>query len=140
MSQTLQLIPTVTRPVTITQNKILNANMAAIQDLDNRMTIALSVISAIHELAGVGGFDYRANHKQLRIDATTYMGGFSTMTYLTFQTAKLRAVLDWNDAKTSDGTTSADVNTLVAEMAGLRDTPEYTLEMFYYFLQVLLPQ
>lgn len=140
MSQTLTIIPTVTRPVAITQNKVLMANIAAIQDLDNRMTIALSVISAIHELAGVGGFDYRANHKQLRIDATTYMGGFSTMTYLEGQTAKLRAVLDWNDAKAADATTSNDVNALVVDMAGFRSTPEYTLEMFYYFLQVLLPQ
>lgn len=140
MSQTLTIIPTVTRPVTITQNKVLMANIAAIQNLDNRMAIALSVISAIHELAGVGGFDYRTNHKQLRLDAGTYMGGFTTMTYLEGQTAKLRAVLDWNDAKGADATTSTSVNTLVSEMAGLRDTPEFTLEMFYQFLQVLLPQ
>lgn len=116
------------------------ANVAAIQDLDNRMTLALSVISAIHELAGVSGFDYRTNHKQLRIDAASYFGAWNTATYLTGQTAKLRAALDWNDAKTTDATTSSDVNTLVAEMAGMRETPELTLEMFYYFLQILLPQ
>jgi hypothetical protein len=140
MSQTLTVLPAVTSPVTVAQAATLSANLAAINDLDNRMVIALSVISAIHELAGVGGFDYRTNHKQLRQDASTYMNVFNTMTYLEGQAAKLRAVLDWNDGKVADATTSSDVNTLVKEMAGMRETPEYTLEKFYYFLQIRLPQ
>lgn len=140
MAQTLVVLPTLTLPITLAQSATLAANISAIQNLDNRMTLALSVQSALHELFSAGGFDYRNNHAQLRTDSAALMGAFNENSYLTGQVAKLRAVMDWSDASKLDGTYTGNVNTLVAEMKGLRETPEQTLELMYYFLQYLLPQ
>ncbi len=134
MSQTLAALPALSSPVKVTDAKTLSANMAAIDNLNPRQVLSLSVISKIHELVSQGGTDYRTNHKQLRIDAQNLLGVFSVAGYDVGLFSKMRAVIDWNAAKVQDATFSASVNTLVSEMAGLRETPEATLAMFYQFL------
>jgi hypothetical protein len=138
--QTLTPLPALTIPITPGQNLTLMRNVSAILNLGNREVIALSVISAVHELFGVGGTDYRSNHTQLRQDAQVFLGGFNSMTFLTGETAKLRAVLDWSDGHSLDATLSTNVDVLVSEMRGLRNDSEYILEKMYQFLQYLLPQ
>ena len=138
MAQTLTSWPakSITEPVAVTQAKTLAANVAAIQNLSNRQVIALSVLGKIYELAHIGGVDYRANHKQLRIDSTSFMGAFSMVSLPTEGdlSARIRAVIDWNAGYLADSTLGTDVNALVANMAGLRETPEATLTWEYYFL------
>lgn len=136
--QTLIPLPVLVRPITLAQSKTVSANLAAIQNLDNRATIALSVLGAIYELQGNGGFDYRTNKKQLRVDAQSLLGVYNTNTYLEGQSAKLRAVFDWNDGYKANNTLGTDVNALVVLMGSLRENPEYILELQYYFLQYQL--
>lgn len=135
MSQTLTILPAITTPVTMLQNKTLSANVAAIQNLSNREVMALMVISKIHQLSATGT-DYRLNHKQLRTDATAFMGGFSWENFPPGGTMmnRIQAVLAWNAGRAADATLSTDVNVLEAEMAGMRETPETTLWTFYFFL------
>ncbi len=136
MSMTLTQLPAITSPVTVAQAATLSANVAAIRALDNRETLALSVLAKIYQLNHAGGTDYRANHKQLRIDATSLLGEFAFEAGAPGITrlSKIKAVLDWNAAYTADATIGTDVNALVNAMAGMRETPEATLMLFYYFL------
>lgn len=122
--------------VKVTDSKILSANVAAIQNLSNREVVGLSVLGAIYELASKSGPDYRANHKQLRIDSTSFMGGFSLCSMSTAGdlSSRIRAVLDWNNGYAADNTLGTDVNALVLNMGGIRETPETTLTWEYYYL------
>ncbi len=139
MAQLLTANTALSSPVKVTDAKALFANLAAIDNLDNRQTIALSVIALIHELNSKGGTDYRTSHKQLRIDATAFLGGtFEVIGYDLDRCAKLRAAIEWSTAFGLDAALTNNVNTIVAEMAGLRDTPEQTLLIFYYFLRYKL--
>lgn len=136
MAQTLVALPAITSPVTVVQAATLSANVAAIVNLDNRMTLGLTVISKIRQLKAAGGTDYTTNHKQLRQDAQSFFGGWK---YPGFESgsslvATIKAVIDWNAALAADATTPTDVNALVAEMAGFRETPELTLNLIYHFL------
>lgn len=135
MSQILTALPAITSPVTIVQEATLRANVAAIQNLSNREVIALSVVAKIYQLA-VPGTNYKANHKQLRADATTFMGGFSLENFPPGGTliSRVQAVIDWNAGFAADATLGTDVNALVALMAGFRETPESTLCLFRLFL------
>jgi hypothetical protein len=136
MAQTLTALPALSSPFPLTQYATLAQNVAAIQNLDNRMIIALSVVSKIYELAGRGGTDYRNNKAQLRKDAHAIKGAFS-WEYFNAGSAlanHIWAVLNWNQAQAKDATLSGDVNTLVASMGAERETPETTLWTFYFFL------
>lgn len=121
-------------PVILAQAVTLSSNLSAIANLDNRETLALVVISKVHVLSGQGGFDYRANHKQLRADAAAFMGGFNFVGPMEGPMVKLMAAIDWNGGFVSDASFPTDVNALVSEMAGMRETPEQTLWLFYFFL------
>ncbi len=138
MAQTLVILPAITSPVTVKQASTFSGNLCAIANLNNREVKALSVIALIYLLNNKGGTDYRTNHKQLRTDATSFFGEFPIMGNLDQQESRYRAVLDWNAAYTADTSVSADVNTIVSNMAGMRETPEPTLLSFIFFLRYKL--
>jgi len=138
MSQILAIFPALSSPVKVTDAATLSANMAAIDNLDNREVIGFSVVALIHELNSKGGTDYRTNHKQLRIDATSLMGVFPIEGLCLDRFAKFRAVIEWNTAFGLDAALTTSVATILAEEAGLRETPESTLLKFYYFLRYKL--
>lgn len=138
MSQTLTANTNLSSPVKVTDFKTLSANLAAIDNLDNREVIALSVVSLIHELNSKNGTDYRTNHKQLRIDATSFMGGFSVIGMDLSRFDKMRAAIEWSTAFGLDAALTTNVNTIVKEMDAMRQTPESTLSLFYYFLRYKL--
>ncbi len=125
-----------------TNANTLSGNVAAIQNLSNRETLALSVLGKIYELNHIGGTDYRTNHKQLRTDSTNFMGAFSIIESARQGnfTSKLQAVIDWNAGYAADNTLGTDVKALVLNMAGLRETPESTLLWEYFFLLYQLAQ
>lgn len=138
MAQTLKVLPAITSPVTVAQASTFSGNLAAINNLDNRQIKALSVVSLIHLLQAKGGTDYRTNHKQLRTDATNLFGVFDVPFDTDMQESRFRAVLDWNAGFTADAVLGADVNAIVSEMAGERETPEPTLLKFIFFLRYKL--
>lgn len=138
MAQTLTPFVALTFPITISQATILSGNMSAIANLDNRMVLALQVIGKIYELTGQAGTpDYRANHKQLRIDATSFMGAIDIVGDVITPLDRAMAVIAWNAAHT-EASLSTDVNALVVQMAALRDTPVQTLRQFLCYLEYLL--
>jgi len=112
--------------------------MQAINNLDNQMVLAMSVVCLIHELNSKGGTDYRTNHKQLKIDATSLLGPITLLDVAASQWDKLRAVIEWNTAFGLDSALTADVNKIVLEMAGERPTNENDLLKYYYFLRYKL--
>lgn len=138
MAQTLKpwAANSITEPVTVTQSEVLAANVAAIQNLSNREVLALAVLGAIYELQAKGGYDYRTNHKQLRIDSAAFMGAFSAISIPNGGelTNRIMAVIAWNAAYQASNAIGTDVNALVLNMAGLRETPEATLTWEYYYL------
>lgn len=139
MSQTLSTFPALSSPIKVTDATALMADLSAIANLDNRMTIAFSVISLIHELNSKGGTDYRANHKQLRIDAQTLLGPLAIVGDVFLgRLDKVRAVIEWNTAFGLDAALTKDVNAIVKEMAGMRETNQADLMRFYYFLRYKL--
>jgi hypothetical protein len=139
MSQTLIPYSALSSPVKITDAANLKANIAALQNLDNLQTVAFAVICLIHELNSKGGTDYRTNHKQLRIDATTFTGGFSfTGMQPGWIFAKMDAAILWNTAYGLDNALTTDVNTIIKECGTMRETPEQTLRLFYFFLRYSL--
>lgn len=140
-AQTLVTLPALTTPITVTQANTLAQNVAMIQNLDNRMTLALSVLAKAYELQAGGGTDYRTNIPQLRIDATSLFGGtfnIASGPYGAGPMGKIQAVLDWNAGFVADATLPTDVNALVVLMGNLRETPETTLLLFMLFLDYKL--
>lgn len=119
-----------------TNASTLSGNITAIANLDNRQVVALSVLGKIYELHAKGGTDYRTNHAQLRTDSTNFMGVFSNIEPARQGdlAARIQAVLDWNAGYQADSTIGTDVNSLVSNMGGLRETPETTLLWEYFFL------
>ena len=139
MSQTLTVFPALSSPVKITDGATLSANLSAIDDLDNRMVIAMSVIALIYELHSKGGTDYRTNHKQLKIDTSALMNAIPAPGNLEISRwNRIQAVIEWNTAFGLDATLTTNVNTIIVTMAGQRETPEYTLMQEYFFLRYKL--
>lgn len=136
MSQTLTAYPLISIPVTPAQNKVLAGNLAAIKNMDNRMVVALAILGKIHLLAVVNSQqNYIANHRQMRNDATAFMGVWQNPGEFTCEPPqRMQAISAWNAGSQIDPTLSTSVNALVIEMAGLRETPENTLNMIYQFL------
>ena len=140
MSQTLTSFPALPAVQSPAGAATLAGNMAAIMNLDNREVLAFSVISKIHALNSAGGTNYISNHKQLRIDAAGMFGGFGLTDFsdASLMVMKIQAVIDWNSAYYNDTTITTSVYSIVSEMAGMRETPESTLFLFYLFLKYCL--
>jgi hypothetical protein len=125
----------------VTADNILSANLAAIANLSNRDVLAFSVYAKIYQLAAAGGANYKASHAQLRTDATNFLGqdmGLLNDPRNGDYSCRIQAVIDWNAAYLVDNTITTDVWTISAGLKGLRETPEPTLLMFYFYLRYQL--
>ena len=140
MSQNLTPLPALTLPYKVTQAGTLSANVAAVRNMTGAELLSLSVQSLSYLLHSVGGFDYRTNHLQLRIDATSFLGGFSIRPGVdgSHYQRQFESVLDWNKAYFHDNTIPTLVNSLELQLGGLKNTPETTLETFILFLRYQL--
>lgn len=137
MSQNLITLTAFNPPTNPTQSAQLSANIAAINNLDNRQLVALCVLGKIHEFFAVG-FDYRNNHNQLRLDAAGFFGGFSFVGSDVSPFLKAMTVMEWYTGKATDPTFSSNVNALIAEMGYFREMPENTLWQMYFYIKYKL--
>ncbi len=137
MAQTLVPLPALTVPITLDEGNTLWANVAAIQNLDNRMTLALRVLAKIYQLDGLGGIDYKLTFAALEADALNLLGASNIASgpWGAGPVGKWEAVIDWNAGYVEDNTLSTDVETLVNEMGFLRNVPETTLYLIYLYLK-----
>lgn len=137
MAQTLVVLPALTVPIVLNEGNTLWANVAAIQNLDNRQTLALRVIAKIYQLNANGGIDYRADYPALEQDALNLLGAsnIASAPFGAGPVGKWEAVLDWNAGYTADGSLSTDVQTLVDAMGQLAVTPETTLYLILLYLK-----
>lgn len=140
MSQTLTPFPALPAVQSPAGAATLAGNIAAIVNLDNRETVAFSVIAKIHSLNAAGGFNYINNHDQLRVDAAGMMGGFGLMDFSDGGelVTTMQAVIEWNSAYFVDTTITTSVYSIVAEMKKFRETPESTLFLIYQYLNYCL--
>lgn len=140
MSQTLTVLPALTVPIALTEGNTLWANVAAIQNLDNRMTLALRVLAKIYQLDAYAGIDYKLDFPALERDALNLFGAanIASAPWGAGPVGKWEAVIDWSAGRTADATLSADVETLVNEMGFLRNVPETTLYLIILYLDYQL--
>jgi hypothetical protein len=138
-AQTLTVLSALSTPPVLTEANALMANVAAINNLDNRQLLALRVLALAYALNDGGGTDYRTNFPLLIESATNLFGGNAINIiippYNSEIAGKIEAVLDWNAGYTADNTLSTDVDTLVAEMGILRQLNETQLLRIIFFLK-----
>ncbi len=138
-AQTLTVLSALSTPPVLTEANALMANVAAINNLDNRQILALRVLALAYALNDGGGTDYRTNFPLLIESATNLFGGNAINIiippYNSEIAGKIEAVLDWNSGYTADNTLSTDVDTLVAEMGILRQLNETQLLRIIFFLK-----
>jgi hypothetical protein len=138
--QTLTPFPALTSPITPAQAKTLSANVAQIQNLDNREVLAFEVVSLIYELNAKGGTNYVSNHPQLRTDVTSFMGVFSIIQFSTGSSSirHMQAVIAWNAAYAATTAIGTDVQAIIVAMKGERETPESVLWQYIIYLRYCL--
>lgn len=140
MSQTLTVLPALSVPIVLSEGDTLWANIAAIQNLDNRMTLALRVLAKIYQLDADGGIDYKLDFPALQRDAGNLLGSYNIASgpFGAGPVGKLEAIIDWSAGYTADNSLSTDVDTLVSEMGYLRNVPETTLYLILLYLEYQL--
>lgn len=142
----LQTLASMSPPPTIPTNpqqaKTLEANISALGNLNQQQILAFTIVCYYHYVFYnlTPNFNYINNHKQLRIDATSFMGGLpSTLSIGTpFPFSRMMAVMIWSASFGYDTTITNNVQSIVAESAGLRDTPEITLWQIFFYLKYLM--
>ena len=136
MTQTLTAFPAITSPIKTSDANTLSGNVAQIQNLDNRQTLAFAAYCLTYLLHEAGGTDYRTNLKQLRQDVTSMMGTFQPMGEPSGGAlfSKIIAVILWDAAFAADSTLGTNVGTILTSADYLRETPESVLWQYILFL------
>lgn len=139
MAQTLVALSALSTPPVLTEVNELMANVAAINNLDNRQILALRVLALAYALNDAGGTDYRTDFPLLIESATNLFGGNAVNIIIPPYNAeiagKIEAVLDWNVGYAADSSLPTDVNELVDEMGILRQLNETQLMLIIFFLK-----
>lgn len=138
LNSVLTAFPALTSPITTAQAKTLMSNVQQLQNIDNRQTLAISVLSLIYLLNHAGGTNYKTNIPQLVTDASAFMGAFEPMMLVGQpgdMTDQFEAVINWNTAYSVDTTLSANINTLLTTVGILQSYPDASLHQFIVYLE-----
>ena len=100
-------------------------------NISMRERMTLAIIGLIHT---VTVSNYKANHAGLIQDAAVYTGGISAQ----FDLFSALAGIDWTNGHAVDGTTSANIPTLLQEGRDLIPLSEDHLLRIYVFLRAQL--
>jgi hypothetical protein len=143
--QILTVLPALTSPVTITQSKTLEADMAALGACSVPYLKAITIVCLAFELNGYTGTNYVSpvNMKQLDQDATSLFGGVELLAIeANLQYMTIVAALAWNAAAAKVGATFtatySDVNALLAFAPGLLELPDDRLNQMIFLLRYRL--